>query len=85
LPSTSALNVDGLGLSDGDVKALFAIDHKQWYKEVERHREALRQCGDRMPSALWIENRRLQMNLPSSALWIENDRLQCSSVATNDP
>jgi len=63
LPPRNALNTSGLGISDADMDALLSVEHEKWYKEIERHRDALRACGDRVPDALWIENRRLQFAL----------------------
>lgn len=63
LPGRGALNTAGLDISDEDMDALFSIDQNQWFEEVERQRDALRTCGDQVPDALWIENRRLYMRL----------------------
>jgi len=52
LPSTDALNLDGLSLSAEAQQALFAIDRGQWAEEFGRIGEYLQTLGDRLPEKL---------------------------------
>jgi len=52
LPTPSAINVDGLDVSDADLEELLRVDHDEWRAEVPLIREHFSQFGDRLPAAL---------------------------------
>ena len=52
VPTPSSLNLEGLGLSRGDVEALLSVDREEWAAEVPEIRGFFDRFGARMPAAL---------------------------------
>ena len=52
LPKAGDLNVEGLDLSDEQLKALFALDPKAWAAEADLTEEYYAKFGDRLPEEL---------------------------------
>ena len=52
VPASGALDVDGLGLGDADLAALFDVDPEAWLAEAELTEEFFAQFGDRLPDAM---------------------------------
>lgn len=52
VPAAGALDVDGLGLGDADLAALFDVDPDAWLAEAELTEEFFAQFGDRLPDAM---------------------------------
>lgn len=60
LPLPQAVNLDGLLLPRESWQALNNVDENEWAVEIERHREFLNECGERVPSALWKQHSSLK-------------------------
>ncbi len=52
VPTTTAINTDGLGVSSSDMDILLKVDADDWRAEVPLIREHFAQFGDRLPSQL---------------------------------
>ena len=52
LPTKSALDTDGLDISDADLEALLSVDASGWHAAVPQIREHYAQFGDRLPAQL---------------------------------
>jgi phosphoenolpyruvate carboxykinase (GTP) len=52
LPQAGDLDVEGLDLSDAQLKALFALDPKAWAAEADLTEEYYAKFGDRLPEEL---------------------------------
>ncbi len=63
LPAPGALDLSGLGLADGAVDELLAVDVDGWLDEVGLVREHFARFGDRLPAALADEVDRLEARL----------------------
>jgi phosphoenolpyruvate carboxykinase (GTP) len=55
LPAPGALDIDGLGISEGDLDVLLSVDTSAWKQEAARIPEHFRTFGERLPSQLWDE------------------------------
>jgi len=63
VPSTSALNVEGLNVTEADMSELLTVHHHEWRDEVPRIREHFATFGDDLPKKLSDEVDRLEENL----------------------
>jgi phosphoenolpyruvate carboxykinase (GTP) len=63
VPTTSALNVEGLSVTEADMAELLTVHHDEWRDEVPRIREHFATFGDDLPSSLNDEVDRLEANL----------------------
>jgi len=52
VPTTSAINVEGLDVSAGDLEELLRVDENEWRDEVPRLREHYAQFKDHLPAEL---------------------------------
>jgi phosphoenolpyruvate carboxykinase (GTP) len=52
MPTPAAIGARELGLSEGQVKLLLAVDADAWRREVDDQEEFLAQFGDRLPAAM---------------------------------
>ena len=52
VPTTSAINVEGLNVSPADLEELLTVDESEWRDEVPRLREHYAQFKDRLPAKL---------------------------------
>jgi phosphoenolpyruvate carboxykinase (GTP) len=65
VPTSTALDTDGLDLPDGVIEKLFAIPVEDWKQELRGIEDFLSQFGDRLPPAMWDEYRALGRRLKS--------------------
>ncbi|MGB8197249.1 MAG: phosphoenolpyruvate carboxykinase (GTP) [Acidimicrobiales bacterium] len=63
VPTTTALNVEGLNVSDADMAELLTVHNDEWRDEVPKIREHYATFGDDLPSSLHAEVDRLEANL----------------------
>ena len=59
VPTPDALDLDGLGMSAGTVETLLRVDQAEWSREATDQATFLAQFGDRMPEAIWQQQRAL--------------------------
>jgi phosphoenolpyruvate carboxykinase (GTP) len=52
VPTTSAINIEGLDVTPGDMEELLAVDTEEWRAEVPSIREHYVQFADRLPARL---------------------------------
>jgi phosphoenolpyruvate carboxykinase (GTP) len=60
IPTTGAIDTDGLDISDGDMDKLLAVDIEGWRAEVPGIREHYARFGDKLPAKLNAEVDRLE-------------------------
>ena len=63
VPSTTALNVEGLNVTGADLTELLTVNHDEWRDEVPRIREHYATFGDDLPKKLIQEIDRLEASL----------------------
>ena len=63
LPTASAINTDGLDVSDADMEILLNVDTDEWRAEVPSIREHFATFGDKLPAALSAEVDKLEQQL----------------------
>ncbi|MBM3460985.1 MAG: phosphoenolpyruvate carboxykinase (GTP) [Armatimonadetes bacterium] len=63
VPTLDALNTEGLGISDTQLRAALAVDRQQWHDEVEDQGTLFELIGERMPQALVEEREALRRRL----------------------
>ncbi|MGE4484431.1 MAG: phosphoenolpyruvate carboxykinase (GTP) [Oscillospiraceae bacterium] len=63
VPKASDINLEGLDMTQADIKSLLAIDKDAWKREAEGIREFYKKFGDRLPKALTAELDTLESNL----------------------
>ena len=63
VPSTTALNVEGLNVTEVDLTELLTVNHDEWRDEVPRIREHYATFGDDLPKKLIQEVDRLEASL----------------------
>jgi phosphoenolpyruvate carboxykinase (GTP) len=63
VPSTTALNVEGLNVTEVDLTELLTVNHDEWRDEVPRIREHYATFGDDLPKKLIQEIDRLEASL----------------------
>ena len=66
VPTKDALDVDGLGVSDGDLEELLKVDCEEWKKQIPLIREHLAKFGDKLPEGLKDEIDALEKRLEAS-------------------
>ena len=55
MPTTAALDTDGLDLSDDQLAAALRVDADEWRAEVPQIQEWFEKFGDHLPAVLWTE------------------------------
>ena len=63
IPTTGAIDTDGLDVSDEDMDKLLALDVEGWRAEVPGIREHYARFGDKLPAKLNAEVDRLEQQL----------------------
>ncbi|MGD0691251.1 MAG: phosphoenolpyruvate carboxykinase (GTP) [Acidimicrobiales bacterium] len=63
VPSTTALNVEGLNVTEADLTELLTVNEDEWREEVPRIREHYATFGDDLPKKLTQELDRLEASL----------------------
>jgi phosphoenolpyruvate carboxykinase (GTP) len=63
LPAEGAIAVDGLDISEEDLKTVMAVDPEEWANEVPLIEEYYQTYGDRTPAALYNELEELRARL----------------------
>jgi phosphoenolpyruvate carboxykinase (GTP) len=63
VPSMTALNVEGLNVTEADMSELLTVHDHEWRAEVPRIREHFAEFGDDLPQGLHDEVDRLEANL----------------------
>jgi len=59
VPTSDAIDRNGLNISDGDLAALLAVDPAEWVEAIAGQEDFFRKFGAHMPKALWDEERDL--------------------------
>jgi len=59
VPTSDAIDRNGLDISDGDLAALLAVDPAEWVEAIAGQEDFFRKFGAHMPKALWDEERDL--------------------------
>ncbi|HLF11611.1 MAG TPA: phosphoenolpyruvate carboxykinase domain-containing protein, partial [Gammaproteobacteria bacterium] len=59
LPRPGDIDLEGLDVSSDTLKQLLAVDPEQWRAEMEQFGEYLAGFGDRLPSQLRAEHRKV--------------------------
>lgn len=52
LPSEESFNLEGLNLTEGEIKQLFAIDHKEWAAEINAIEDYVKSLGNEVPAEI---------------------------------
>lgn len=63
LPAEGAIDIDGLDISQENLKKLFEVDKNAWVNEVEEMREYYKIFGDRLPKQLIEELDKIEARL----------------------
>jgi phosphoenolpyruvate carboxykinase (GTP) len=63
LPAPGSLDVEGLTLSDDQLRMLLTVDVSVWKEEASTIPAAYEKFGDRLPKALWAEHEALVQRL----------------------
>jgi len=63
LPRPEDLNLDGLDVSDDDMRELFAVDPRTWQQEADLTEQFYATFGGRVPAALQAELSALRYRL----------------------
>jgi phosphoenolpyruvate carboxykinase (GTP) len=66
VPTPSALDTEGLDISDGALDALTRVDPEEWKPEIEPIREFFAKFGDKLPGELTRQLEALEERLESS-------------------
>ena len=66
VPTTDALDTEGLSLSDESIELLLSVDTEAWRGEAALIPDHYERFGDRLPPQLWDEHRALVERLGSS-------------------
>ena len=59
LPNNNDINTSGLNISEETMDELFAINQDQWLKEMDSIEDFFKEYGDRMPSQLFDEHKKV--------------------------
>ena len=59
LPNNNDINTSGLNISEETMNELFAINPDQWLKEMDSIEDFFKEYGDRMPSQLFDEHKKV--------------------------
>ena len=63
IPSMNTFDIDGLDLSDQDVKELFEINSNNWSEELDSTDKFFKKFGDRLPEEMWSQHSNLKSRL----------------------
>ena len=63
LPTPNAINTEGLALAPGAMEDLTSVDRSGWLNGVKEMEKFYVQFGDRLPSEIWNEHRKLRSRL----------------------
>jgi phosphoenolpyruvate carboxykinase (GTP) len=55
VPAPGALDIDGLDLTEDQVRQALAVDAAEWKREIPQIREWFAKFGDELPAVLWTE------------------------------
>ena len=67
LPAAGALDIEGLAISDADLKLLLSVDTGTWQDEAALTREYFTIFGSHLPERLWDEHEALLERLKSAS------------------
>ncbi len=68
VPTSDALDLDGLKLGSGTMPELLSIDRDAWSREVKEQGLFFEQFGDRLPPAISQEHKRLSERLSRASI-----------------
>ncbi|WP_151083778.1 phosphoenolpyruvate carboxykinase (GTP) [Nocardioides cynanchi] len=63
VPAPGSLDIDGLDLTEDQVRQALAVDPEEWRSEVPQIREWFEKFGEQLPAVLWTELDALQVRL----------------------
>jgi phosphoenolpyruvate carboxykinase (GTP) len=63
LPTTEALDTDGLDISEADLELLLTVDNEAWRREADLIPEHFERFGDHLPKELWAQYDALRARL----------------------
>jgi phosphoenolpyruvate carboxykinase (GTP) len=63
LPAEGAIDTSGLDVSGEAMRELMSVDPEAWLEEARDQEEFLKSFGDRMPAAIWRQNKGLRERL----------------------
>jgi phosphoenolpyruvate carboxykinase (GTP) len=66
VPAAGGIDVNGLGVSDADMRELLRVDPAEWAREADAQRVFFEMFEDRLPAALRQQHARLQERLKVS-------------------
>jgi len=66
IPTPESFFLDGLSLTPDSVRALFAVDPKEWIDALKSQDDYFRSFGSRLPQGLWQEHQNLKDRLASA-------------------
>jgi phosphoenolpyruvate carboxykinase (GTP) len=66
VPSTDAINTDGLDISEQQLSKLLAVDPELWHAQLPQVREHFARFGDRLPKELRAQFEQLEKRLEAS-------------------
>ncbi len=55
VPAPGALDIDGLDLTEDEVRQALAVDAEEWHREIPQIQEWFEKFGDQLPAVLWTE------------------------------
>jgi phosphoenolpyruvate carboxykinase (GTP) len=55
VPAPGALDIDGLDLTEDEVRQALAVDAEEWKREIPQIQEWFEKFGDELPAVLWTE------------------------------
>ncbi len=62
-PTPEAVDIDGLDLSEADLKAALEVDPEEWAAEIPLIESWFARFGDKLPTVLWAELDALKQRL----------------------
>jgi phosphoenolpyruvate carboxykinase (GTP) len=63
VPAPGALDIDGLDLTEDQVRQALAVDPEEWKREIPQIREWFEKFGEQLPAVLWTELDALEARL----------------------
>jgi phosphoenolpyruvate carboxykinase (GTP) len=55
VPAPGSLDVDGLDMTEDQVRQALAVDAEEWKAELPQIQEWFEKFGDQLPAVLWTE------------------------------
>ncbi|MBU4376680.1 MAG: phosphoenolpyruvate carboxykinase (GTP) [Candidatus Omnitrophica bacterium] len=71
-PHLQDLNTDGLNIQQNDMEKLFEVNPQSWKQELEDIEKFLTQFGNRTPSEIWQEHKKLSEQLNNNGNELED-------------